>query len=70
MASTTVSVHVFAAVVSPAAVRVCQHGLRKTPVALSYVAFKNTCNNVVKLHVTIHCYITSFSLLRYIYVHD
>ena len=34
--------------VSPAAICVSQHGLRKTAVALSYVAFKNTCNNAVK----------------------
>ena len=35
----TVSLHVFASVLSPVAVRICQHGLRKTPVALSYVVY-------------------------------
>ena len=35
----TVSVHVFTCAVSPAAVRNCQHELRKTPVALSYVVY-------------------------------
>ena len=34
-----VSVRVFASAVSPVAVRICQHGLRKTPVALSYVVY-------------------------------
>ena len=35
----TVSVHVFASAVGPAAVRISQQGLRKTPVALSYVVY-------------------------------
>ena len=35
----TVSVHVFASTVSPVAVRICQHGLKKTSVALSYVVY-------------------------------
>ena len=38
-----VSVHVFASVVCPAAVRVSQHGLRKAPVILSYVTHMSGC---------------------------
>ena len=60
-----------ASAVSPAAALVSQHGLRKAPVSLSYIAFKNTCNNVVKLHVTMHGYIVKvLDVNIYIYMND
>ena len=66
--------HVFASAGSPPAVRVNQHGVRKAPVALSYVAFKNTCNNAEKLHVTIHSYIDKVLDVNiyapYIYIYE
>ena len=51
-----VTVHVFPSVVSPAAVRVNQHGLREAPVILSYVTYstyRDACNENTrsKLHV-------------------
>ena len=51
-----VTVHVFPSVVSPAAVRVNQHGLRKAPVILSYVTYstcRDACNENTqsRLHV-------------------